>query len=71
MNWKMNDWEFDNGASQTVSAFQRMSYGMGAYSWCLVQLPSYFKYVDGTSEVTASSTGGNLTYLALWEFSSK
>lgn len=46
-----------------------MTYGMGADSWCMVQLPSYFSYVVDTSEVTTSSTGGNLTLLTLWEFS--
>jgi len=48
-----------------------MKYGMGADSWCLILLPSEFEYVDGTSEVTASSAGGNLTFLNLWEFDDK
>lgn len=67
----MNDWEFGQGAQQQIVAQQRMTYGMGAYSWCLVQLPMKFTYTDGVSEVTTSSTGGNLTLLNLWEFDSK
>jgi hypothetical protein len=45
-----------------------MNYGMGANSWCLVMLPSEFTYEDGVSEVTTSSTGGNLTFVQLWSF---
>lgn len=67
----MSDWEFDNGAQQQIIAQQRMKYGMGSDSWCLVLLPSYFDYVDGTSEVATSSAGGNLTLLNLWEFDGK
>lgn len=44
-----------------------MTYGMGANSWCMVQVPSYFTYVDGESAVT---TGGNLTFIQLWSVNS-
>lgn len=44
---------------------------MGANSWCMVLLPSYFDYIDGESEVVTSASGGNLTFLELWEFNDK
>lgn len=48
-----------------------MLYGMGANSWCLVLLPSHFDYIEGTSEVLSSASGGNLTLLNVWEFNDK
>lgn len=51
----------------TVKASQRMYYGMGAYSWCLVKVPGNFKYIADVSEVT---TGGNLSYIQTWTFDS-
>lgn len=70
MNYNMLDFEFNNGEEGIITIRQRMRYGMGQDSWCLVRIPTYWEIVEDT-EVTTSSAWetdyGNMTEITHWE----
>lgn len=62
-NWVYENGEAD-GSLGDIVVQQRVLYGMGEDSWCLVRIPTAF----GPSETTTiSSELGNLTYVTDWE----